>query len=120
MQSNSGEKFHICFIWQWQLDNYTTISQWWKNNKVESWRGEKMPEVEIIVGGNRSLLCALLQNSHYFNFTSQKTCNTSYKYKYKYNLQVAKNRPLVLKEMAFHISLRIRIHTIQAFFSSIL
>ena len=36
------------------------------------------------IGGNRSLLCALLQNSHYFNFTSQKTCNTSYKYKYKY------------------------------------
>ena len=46
MQSNSGEKFHICF--NRQLDNCIIISQWWKNAKVESMRGEKMSEVEII------------------------------------------------------------------------
>ena len=40
------QKFHIFFIWQ--LDNYITIFQWWKNDKVESWRSGIMSEVEII------------------------------------------------------------------------
>ena len=31
--------------------------------------------------------------------TSRKACTTSYKYKYKYNLQVTRNRPLMVKKI---------------------
>ena len=104
MQSKSDEKFHICFIQQ--LDNCITISQWWKNDKVESWRGGKMSKVEIILV-EIVPISALYYRFHTISIlqvrklvvqvtstsTSRKICTTSYKYKYKYNLQVAKNRP---------------------------
>ena len=77
---------------------------------MESWRGEKMSEVEIIavvivpisalyykihtisILQVRKLVIQVTSTS---TSTSRKTCTTSYKYKYKYNLQVAKNRPQI-------------------------
>ena len=56
-----------------QFLNGEIITKW----SVERWKNVRGGDH---CGGNRSHLCALLQNSRYFDFTSQKTCSTSYKY----------------------------------------
>ena len=73
--------------------NSVIKSQFFNGGKIIKWKVgavEKCPRWRSLC---RSHLCALLQISHYFDFTSQKICSTSYKYKYKsknlyYKLQV--------------------------------
>ena len=90
--THNFEEFHICFIWQ--LDNYITISQWWKNDKVEKCRGGKISRVEIIAV--EIILFSVLSKLFilfFINFVVITTFFTTYNYNKKvvvttYNLQL--------------------------------
>ena len=54
---------------------------------MESWRGGKMSEVEIIVGGNRSLLPSLRSITKFTLFQFYKSENLYYKLQVQVQVQ---------------------------------